>query len=249
MPVLHHAASWTSVPEPRPQAAVRLFCLPYAGGGSVEFGQWAGLLPESVEVVAVNLPGRERRIRETPRTSMDQLVPELADALEPQLDRPYALFGYSMGAWVAFELARQLRRRGVRQPRALLAAAAGPPDQPPAETHYDAPEARLVSWMRRLGGSHGMPLDDQRLLDVVLPRIRADLEITDTYRHRAEPPLPYPVRVYTGTDDEVVSPGTAGLWSRQAGGDFSCRVLRGGHFFLHERRAELLAHIVNDLEV
>ncbi|QYC41593.1 Linear gramicidin dehydrogenase LgrE [Nonomuraea coxensis DSM 45129] len=242
-------ALWTSVPEPRPDAEIRLFCLPYAGGGSVEYAQWAALLPPSVEVVPVHLPGRERRIRERPHTGMDRLVPELADALEPALARPYALFGYSMGAWVAFELARELRRRGARPPRALLAAAAAPPDGPRGESRHDLPDPALVAWMRRLGGSHGMPLEDERLLAVVLPRVRADLAVTDTHVHRPEPPLACPVHVYTGADDEVVPPGEARLWARQAGGVFTCRVLPGGHFFLHERRRELLACIVNDLEV
>ncbi|MFC7723135.1 thioesterase II family protein [Nonomuraea recticatena] len=97
---------WVSLPCPRPEAAIRLFCLPYAGGGSVEYQQWADLLPATVEVAPVHLPGRERRIRQQPYTVMKELVADLADGLEPYLDRPYALFGYSLGAWVAFEVAR-----------------------------------------------------------------------------------------------------------------------------------------------
>jgi medium-chain acyl-[acyl-carrier-protein] hydrolase len=248
MPVLERAAQWVSVPVPRPRAAIRLFCLPYAGGGSVEYNQWAGLLPDRIEVAPVHLPGRERRIREAPRRSMGELVPELADRLEEHLGGPYALFGYSMGAWIAFELGRELRRRGLPQPEALLAAAACAPIGPRGPVTYDAPEAELVAWMRRLDGSAGLPLEDPRLLAVVLPRVRADLEITDTYFPGPEPPLAYPMRIYTGTDDEIVSVEQAGLWSRQAGGGFRLRVLSGGHFFLHERRAELLAHIVHDLE-
>ncbi|MEU8380852.1 thioesterase domain-containing protein, partial [Streptosporangium sp. NPDC048865] len=98
--VLDRAARAVSFPAPRPRAAIRLFCLPYAGGGSVEYQQWADLLPEAVEVVPVHLPGRERRFREAPHTAMDGLVAELAGALAPHLGRPYALFGYSMGAVV-----------------------------------------------------------------------------------------------------------------------------------------------------
>ncbi|MFI6482199.1 thioesterase II family protein [Nonomuraea sp. NPDC050663] len=249
MTVLDRVAAWVSVPAPRPGAAIRLLCLPYAGGGSVEYNQWADLLPGTVEVRPVHLPGRERRIRERARTRMAELVPELADALEGETASPYALFGYSMGAWVAFELARELRRRGAPAPRALLAAAAAPPHGPRSAAMFDAPEAELVGWMRRLDGSAGMPLDDPRLLAVVLPRVRADLEITDTYLPEPEPPLDLPLRVYTGTDDEVVPVEHAGLWAAQATGDFGLRVLTGGHFFLHERRTELLHHIARDLEV
>ncbi|WP_440070297.1 thioesterase II family protein [Streptosporangium sp. OZ121] len=247
--VLDRAARAVSFPAPRPRAAVRLFCLPYAGGGSVEYQQWADLLPDTVEVVPVHLPGRERRFREAPHTVMAGLVTELACALAPHLGRPYALFGYSMGAWVAFELARELRRRGAPAPLTLLAAAAGAPDGPRAPAVHDAPDGELVAWMRRLGGSGGLPLDDPRLLAVVLPRVRADLRVTETYLPAAEAPLECPLVVYTGDGDEVVSPGEALLWGPHTAGDLRLRVLGGGHFFLHERRAELLGHIIRDLEV
>ncbi|GAA2695484.1 thioesterase II family protein [Nonomuraea recticatena] len=244
---------WVSLPCPRPEAAIRLFCLPYAGGGSVEYQQWADLLPATVEVAPVHLPGRERRIRQQPYTVMKELVADLADGLEPYLDRPYALFGYSLGAWVAFEVARELRRRvvyrGFEQPRALLLAAAGPPDLPRDPTTYDLPDPALVARMERLGGTDGMIVDDPRLLAVVLPKLRADLQVADTYTPIEEPALPYPIRAFTGDADGLVSPEQARAWQWHTDEDFRMRVLPGGHFFMHERRAELLRFIVQDLEI
>lgn len=244
----NHGNVWVSIPVARPAARMRLFCLPYAGGGASEFVEWAHLLPATVEVVPVQLPGRNRRIHEPPRTSMGRLVPEIADGLAAYLDRPFGLFGYSMGAWVAFELARELRRRGGPRPEALIVAAAGPPDVPSPIAYHDASNEDLIEWMRRLGGSEAL-LREPALLPLILPRVRADLQVTGTYRAASEPPLPHPVFVYVGSADDEARPEQAGLWCRHAGAGFRTRVLTGGHFFLHDRRDELLGHLIDDLEV
>lgn len=228
---------------------MRLICLPYAGGGSVEYQQWAVLLPPAVEAIPVHLPGRERRFRETPRTRMGALVPELADALAPLLDRPYALFGYSMGAWVAFELVRELRRRGAVQPSGLLAAAALPPDTPRSGDVRSMTDAEVIDRTLRLSGERDSPLHDPRLLRTVLPRLRADLEVADSYEPALEAALPFPIHAYAGDADDLAPPDKARGWARHTSAGFGLRVLSGGHFFLHDRQADLLSHIIDDLEV
>lgn len=249
MSVLNPRHAWTSLPVPRPLARLRLLCLPYAGGSSAEYASWAPLLPDHIELVAVHLPGRERRFKEPAHEDMDQLVPELANGIKPFLAEPYAIFGYSMGAWVAFALARELRRRAEPLPSTLIAAAAVPPGAGHGHDYHRADDEQLVDWLTGLGGSEGIPLDEPQLLSLVLPRLRADLTVTATYRPAPEPPLPVPLRVYLGSDDAEAPAELADQWARHTDAGFRARVLPGGHFFLHDRRDELLDHLVHDLEV
>src|SRR4051794_9820785 len=160
---------WIGYPVPRPDAATRLICLPPAGGGAASFGGWADAMPPAVELGIVRLPGRESRFREPLFDRMGPLVDALADAVESHLDRPFALFGHSFGARVAFELTRCLRRRGGPRPVLLCVSACAAPQLLRRERVHDLPHHAFVEKLRTLGGTPPEVFAQPELLEVLLP--------------------------------------------------------------------------------
>lgn len=225
--------------------AVRLFCLPYAGGGPRVFREWSGAA-DGFAVATLCLPGRERRFGETPPGSLEELIDELAGALEPYLDRPYALFGHSAGARFAFELARRLCRTGRPDPVALFVSGARPPHRQREFDLHDLPDPVLGRWLMELGGMPPSVLTDPDLAAAMLPVLRADLRLISA-PYLAGEPLCCPIRGYAGTHDPEVGLGLAGEWDRHTTGGFSLRSFPGGHFFLRRHRTEILADIAGRL--
>ncbi|WP_369212145.1 thioesterase II family protein [Streptomyces flavofungini] len=222
---------------------LRLFCFPYAGGGASVFHDWGGELPEGVDLWAAQLPGRESRVAEAPVRRMDALVDALHEAIAPRLDMPYAFFGHSMGALVAFELTRRLRAAGRRLPERLLLGAFRAPQLPnPHIRIHHLPDEVLKTVLRKEGTPQQV-LDNDELMRALLPTLRADLEVCDTYRHRAEPPLRMPVTLFGGHQDVRVSRGDLDRWRAQADGEFRLVMLPGSHFFLHSSQDLLLAEL------
>ncbi|MEW2384384.1 alpha/beta fold hydrolase [Micromonospora sp. NPDC047707] len=220
---------------------VRLFCLPYAGGGSSAYAGWQEALGGAVDVCPVELPGRQTRWRDPAYTRVGPLVEALASALTGELDVPYALFGHSMGGLVAFELARELRRRGAGLPRVLFVAGALAPQlRRAAPDIHDQPDRLVVERLRRLGGLDEEIVAEPELLELLLPTIRADFSICETYEHRPEPPLPCPVVAFAGDEDDEVPPERVAPWRDHTAAGFTLHVLPGGHFFPRTARAALL---------
>jgi len=239
---------WVGYPVPRPAAAVRLFCLPYAGGGASAFQDWPAGLPGVVEVAAVHLPGREGRFAEPPIDRMGVLVEVLADALPPHLDRPFAFFGHSMGARVGFELARELRRRGARGPVRLFVSGCRAPQLPPDPPTFDLPDDQLVARLRELGGTPPEVFAQPELVELLLPTVRADLTAVETVRFSPGPPLDCPIRAFGGSHDPEATPEETAAWEAQTRAGFTLQVLPGDHFFLHDQRDALLTTVAADLE-
>lgn len=241
--------AWLAWRKPPPeQAAHRLFCLPYAGGGASAYRGWHSLAPASLQVCPVELPGRGRRLGETPFTRLQPLVGALADALRPHLDRPYALFGHSMGGLLAFELTRTLRRRRWPAPAHLFVSGAASPDAPRTRPPvHAAPDAEVKAELLALGGTPAELLDDDDLMDVMLPTMRADFSVLETYEYRPEPPLAVPMTVFGGTADPLVPPTALRDWRHQSTAGSRLRLLPGGHFFLHPAAADLLTDIAATL--
>jgi len=219
-------------------AGDRLFWFPHAGGGAAAAVKREG-------VVAVRLPGREARIAEAPFERMGPLIDALADAIERYLDRPFAFFGHSMGAVVAFELARELRRRGQPLPRILIASGARAPQfrrghvPPPAP-----PRDEFVEQLRQLGG---LATDDPTLLRAVLPALEADATVYRNYIYTEDEPFAFPVRAYGGTGDPNIRCEHLQGWGAQTTGAFQVRTFPGGHFYLNSCREEVLAALTEDL--
>lgn len=217
-------------------ARLRVFAFPYAGGGAAAYFRWRMQLPHEVDLVPVLLGGREGRIAETPLGDMNSLVNEIADAVVPLLDRPYALLGHSMGAWVAFELARELRRRDERRPSALVATASPAPQLARvSESLHALPDAEFVAEMiRRYDGIPKIVQENRELLQLLLPAMRADMRLLETLEYIDEPPLDTDIIALGGTEDRTTPATALALWRQQTTQSFTSHLWPGGHFFLFQ---------------
>lgn len=241
-------SKWITCPRPKPDARLRLFCLPFAGGGASIYRLWSDGLPASIEVCPIQLPGREDRYREAAFTSVVGLSSALARETAPYLDKPYAIFGHSMGALVAFELAHALDRAGLPAPAGLFLAAYPAPHvsqaRPPI---HHLPDAEFVDEMRRMQGTPEAVLQNADLMAFMLPILRADFEACDTYTVANRPPLACPVVVYGGDADHEVDRRALDEWRGITTGPFDVRVFPGTHFFVQSQRDELLADLAGRL--
>ncbi|MDX2939098.1 thioesterase II family protein [Streptomyces ipomoeae] len=231
----------------RPSRAVRprlrLLCFPHAGAGASAYQSWAPGLPDRVEVLPVRLPGREARADERPYTEVAELTSDLAGDLEPLWREPYVLFGHSMGALLAFELARELRRRGLPGPRRLIVSGRMAPQlhPDPRQRWRGLGDVELLDEIGRLGG---MPdpllLMGPAMLSVFLRPLRADIELHESYTYRHEPPLETPLTVLGGDRDPRADREELFAWRTQSSAGTDVHVMDGGHFFVTERRLAVL---------
>lgn len=212
----------------RPNATARVVCLPHAGGAASFFGSWGG--KAAAEVFAVQYPGREDRLDE----GQAACVAELADAIAAALpvDLPIVLFGHSLGAILAYEVARTLEHAvGVPPAHVVVSGRRAPSDPPGGDVHRWSDDA-LVDELVRLGGTDGHVLRLPEARSVFLPAIRADFRLAETYRWRPGPEPSCPVTAVIGVGDTEVSAEQAARWADHTTGVFVLRVLPGGHFYL-----------------
>lgn len=238
---------WFSNLRPRPDARRRLFCIPYAGGTAAVFQQWPDAFPPEIEVLAVNLPGRGRRIMEPAFATLAPLIQELTQALSPFLDKPLAFFGHSMGALIAFETARLLRKSGSRLPEHLFVSGCFAPHLPDPHPVHQLAEPEFVEEIQRLNGMPAEVLGNQELLNLVLPSLRADFTLTENYVAIEESPLPCPISVFGAWRDPLTSRESLEAWRCHTTAHFSVRMLPGDHFFLITHRQLLVNMICGEL--
>jgi len=240
---------WLFCRTARPQSRLRLFCVPYAGGGASAFNAWPGVFPETVELRAVQLPGRESRYREPALSDVHEAAHLLANALEPYLDRRYAFFGYSMGVLIAFEALRELRRRGVPPPELFFVGALRCPSLPA----YSPPLAQLPpdAFVREMRQHYDPPAtawDNPDLLELILPVLRADMALCESYIYREEPPFDFPIQAFCGLRDRSAPLPSMRAWRAQTTGEFALEAFDGAHFFLNAFLAPVQQAVILRLE-
>ncbi len=227
---------WLPFKPPIEAARLRLFCLPHAGGGAREFFSWSAALPPYVELCPVLLPGRETRFSEPRFTELSLLADAVVAAWEPYLDIPFAIFGHSMGALVAFECARRLRKSGHPAPQWLFLSGRRAPDrQPDPHPLHALPDAEFVDQLHRT--YRGIPqefLENPEIMAVFLPTLRADIAVVESFRFEEQEPLDCPITVFAGQEDASVSWQQLFAWKRQTRRAFAAHIFPGGHFYPRE---------------
>lgn len=237
------ASRWLAFP-PALGGQGAVFCLPFAGGGASFYRAWGKLVPPSIALCPVQLPGREERLFEPTFDRMQPLVDAAATALLPFLPIRYVLFGHSMGALVAYELAQTLRDRGAPLPLHLFVSGAPAPHRAEElEPIYGLPEEQFLAALTRYGGLPDEVLRSRELLDLLLPRLRADLAVTGTYTYTARPPLTCPITAFGGDADPNVPRDTVDAWREHTLGAFDSELFPGGHFFVSAVAPHVVARI------
>lgn len=242
------SSPWFVRSKPKPHADLCLFCFAHAGGAASAFHPWGAKL-EGVEIWAIQLPGREGRLSEPLITDFAILQQRLVDELAPRLDRPFAFFGHSMGAIVAYEAARELQQRGLPMPVRIYASGRRAPTRPNREPPlHPLPDAQFIAELkRRFAGLPAVILAEPELLALFLPILRADLTMLERHDFKQEPVLDVPIAAYGGQDDPQTSSDDLEAWRALTTGAFDLRCFPGGHFYLHEQRDSFLPHLAGEL--
>jgi medium-chain acyl-[acyl-carrier-protein] hydrolase len=201
-----------------------------------------------VETGAIQLPGRGHRLGEPHIRRLVPLSRTVAQELLPYLDKPFVFFGHSLGALLCFETARSLRRENWRQPAHLFVSAAEVPHHRSREESLSGlPKGALVKKLREFNGAPVEALQNDELLDLMLPTIRADFELCETYEYHPESPLECPITIYGGLDDHEVEAGRLADWREMTMGACEIRMFPGGHFYLNNSQAACLQTFAGDL--
>ncbi|WP_424098349.1 alpha/beta fold hydrolase [Moorena producens] len=248
-PVLEIPNLWIKCSQPNPNADLRLFCLPYAGGGASIFRLWHQELPLNVEVCPIELPGRESRIREKPISSLEIITDKLVDVLLQYVDKPFAIFGHSMGSLIAYELARKLPAKNVN-PAYLFVSGRQSPNTPELyPPFYSLPDAEFIETLTNIYPNiPDAVLKEEELMGLFLPVLRADMTLAQTYSQEEVETLNCPIVALGGIDDEEASYDRLITWREYTHSSFSVQTFPGGHFYLNEDRQSLLQFISQTLK-
>jgi surfactin synthase thioesterase subunit len=241
--------SWLPYTHPTRDSKLRIFCFPYAGGGTSIYRAWQHRFPSAIEVCPVELPGRGLRINEPPFGKLVPLVGAVARALLPYLDKPFTIFGHSMGALIGFELARHLHRYNLPGPTHLFVSAHRAPQisnlEPPI---HKLPETAFKEELRRLKGTPEVILHNSELLGLTLPTLRADFEVVETYSYITEEPLNCSILALGGLNDNQVQHHHLAPWKDQTDGTFRLHMFPGDHFFIRNAEPNVLEVIFGALK-
>jgi medium-chain acyl-[acyl-carrier-protein] hydrolase len=240
-------ATWFACLKQNPQASLRLFCFPYAGGGSHIFRAWVDSFPDWVELYAANLPGRGNRVNEPLCTSLMQVTQSLAQNIERYLDKKIAFFGHSMGALLSFELCRQLRRTRGIEPDYLFVSGHRAPHLKDGAPVHNLPDAEFLEKVRELNGTPPEILENAELIEFMLPILRADFQMLETYSFLPDFRLNCPMEAYGGLEDSETSYEEISAWRDHTSNSFAQRMFPGDHFFINTARASLLERITRAL--
>lgn len=233
--------AWVTCPQPEPHALARLFCLPFAGGGASIYRSWGKELAPTIEVCPIQIPGRENRFSETAHRDIKTLAPAIASQLQFYLDKPYIIYGHSMGALISFEVLRILQDKGQPLPHiAILGAHRAAHLPPKRKPMSELDDGAFISKLTTFGGFPREVLESQELLQFVMPTLRADFTLCDGYQHEQSEPIDCPLVMIAGEHDTEVAPQDMQPWDVHSTQPARLISLDAGHFFLKTHQAELM---------
>lgn len=238
------------IPKPISGSSVRLFCFPFAGGAASTFIPWIEpLAEEEVELVLVQPPGRGSRFGELPHTNMNSLMEELMQSVTFIASRiPYAFFGHSLGSRVAYELCYRLMSRRLPLPGCFIASGSRAPHLPKEKPDlYDLPEKEFIQKLRNMNGTPKELLENKLLMELVIPLLRADFKISDTYLAK-KARMPFPILVFSGEDDRDIAPYQLESWNDLTTQCCELATFPGDHFFIDQCREQVLTKISSVLD-
>jgi medium-chain acyl-[acyl-carrier-protein] hydrolase len=239
---------WLLFPKRNPGAALRLFCFHYAGGSAQAFRTWPTNLPSTVEIGMIQLPGRGRRRAEPKITHLLPLSRIVAREIQQYIDKPFAFFGHSMGALLCFEVARSLRRANRLEPVHLfISATEAPHRRNHGEQLSTLPRPALIKKLQEYEGAPATALRNEELMDLMLPTIRADFALCETYEYSPEAPMSCPLTIYGGTEDPKVELERLAAWGEMSVGPSNMRMFPGGHFYIVTLQSTFLRTFASDL--
>ncbi|GHC89660.1 oleoyl-ACP hydrolase [Nocardiopsis terrae] len=240
------ARAWLRRARPRPNARVRLLCFPHGGGAASAYKRWTGLLPDDIELSVVQYPGHEDRVTEPLVEDVRRISSHAAEAVGLLLDRPFALYGHSMGALVAFETALVLERRGTA-PAALIVSGMPAPQRTRPGTVHTGTDTEVIAELRRLAGVSEELLADPGMREIIVPVSRNDYGAVERYRHRPGDAVTTPITVHRASGDPELSAGEAVAWADVTTGGLHERVFPGSHFHVFEDPGPVIADFVSTL--
>jgi medium-chain acyl-[acyl-carrier-protein] hydrolase len=239
---------WFYVPVFKPKSEFRLFCFPYAGGSALLFRELGQLLGPRIELWGIEPPGRLSRIKEPPFSRMDELLAALGPNILGLLDKPFAFFGHSMGATIAFMFTRWLEERGHPQPVHLfLSARCAPHLTESNESLHGLTDDALIKRLLEFGAIPQLIVDEPELMELFLPVLRADFALAEDPSCNGVSPADVSITAFSGTDDAVIPPQQVDAWRAYTNRVFLHHTIEGDHFFLHSARDILIAHISKTL--
>ncbi len=239
---------WIVTPIPRPQAKMILYCLPFAGGSSNSFRPWASVLPPAVELRAVELPGHGMRLTETLLRRLEDLLPALSEAVAASAEKPFAIFGHSMGALLGYELVLRLEETFRKFPEHVFLSGHGAPTLPEREEPiHQLPKPQFLQKIRQYNGTPHEVLENGELMELMEPILRADFEVCETYQPREIRPMHVPLTVLGGINDPGAPRKDLEAWKDFTTASFNVRMFPGDHFYLLQHRMTLIQAILQDI--
>jgi medium-chain acyl-[acyl-carrier-protein] hydrolase len=238
---------WLPARVSKPDARLRLFCFPYAGGSATAYRHWQEMMPPAIELLPVELPGRGARTQEQLYTRLDSLIEALGPALLPEMELPFAFFGHSMGGLIAFELARWLKNENRPLPAHLFISAKSCPDHQDEIPTAPLSDAQLITILKDYDGTSADVLENAELMELLAPIIRADMELCDSWVSTPGLTLECPITVFGGLNDRARPRQVLEGWKKYTTNSFRLNMFPGGHFFIQKWGRAMTEVIVRQL--
>jgi pyochelin biosynthetic protein PchC len=241
-------SKWAKLYMPLPLATHRVILLPHASGSASFFKEWAALFPAHIEVVCIQYPGREDRHLELPIEDMEILISELSNGIRSYLNKPYLIFGHSMGGGIAYELYQEIAKRGWQLPERLVISAFEAPSRKHTGSLHEQDDSLLIDELMRLDGTEIDLREHPELAKLIIPRMRSDYRLIETYTpQKSTKKISKPIAILVGDKDDELRPGDAEAWQVETTSDFEILRFEGGHFYLKPEKTKVINALVRFL--